>query len=293
MDTYQSAARSKGVPKSLIAIGLAGLLAVALGPVAFAAPKDEVPGNNGTVKIHDGAGEPASEMRNEPHVCTFHLHFFNGDGGDSGNWEIQVWSPGDKGAVVLDGDYSYAANGEDRVPNDDAFRLDPGHYKLFWDGDLDTKKHDKHKVFWVDCAEATPVPTPERTPAPTPEQTPAPTPELTPAPTPEQTPAPTPEQTPVPTPVGGVGPVEGTPTPTPPEGGVGPVEGTPTPTAPEGGVAGVTAAPRSTLPPTDTADQPSPASTGLWATLLILFAVVTTVSLATVPVSATKRGRRR
>jgi len=273
MDTYRSAARGRGIPRSLLAIAFAGLLFAALGPVAMAA-QPEVPGNNGTVKIHEGAGEPASEMRNEPHVCTFHLHFFGADGGDSGEWEIQVWSPGDKGPVALDGDYEYAANGEDRVPNDDAFELDPGHYKLFWDGDQDTNKHDKHKVFWVECeagqgpAEATPTPTP--TPAPVVAPTPTPT----------------------PPPGGGVGPVEGTPTPTPPSGGAGPIEGTPNPT-PAGGVAGATAAPRTTLPPTDTADQPTAGSAGLWATLLILFAVVMTVTLATVPVTAVKRPRRR
>ena len=277
MDTHPSTARSQGgVPRSLIAIALAGLFVVALGPVAFAAPPDEVPGNNGTVKIHEGAGEPASEIRTEPHVCTFHLHFYFADAGDSGTWEIQEWSPGDKGAVVLTGTYTTDENGEDRDPDAGTYSLPDGHYKLFWDGDLDTNKHDKHKVFWVVC----PAATPEQTPAPTPEQTPAQTPEQTPAPTP----APTPDQTPAATPEQ---------TPTPPGGGVGPVEGTPTPTAPEGGVAGATATPRTTLPPTDTAGQPNAASTSLWATILILLAVIATVTLATVPVSATQRGPRR
>jgi hypothetical protein len=295
MDTHQSAARSRGgTPRSLIAIALAGLFVVALGPVAFAAPKDEVPGNNGTVKIHEGAGEPASETRNEPHVCTFHLHFFFADAGDSGTWEIQEWSPGDKGTVVLTGEYTTDENGEDRDPDAGAYSLPDGHYKLFWDGDLETNKHDKHKVFWVDCAEQTPAPTPVETPAPTPVETPAPTPAETPAPTPVETPAPTPVETPAPTPVETPAPTpEQTPAPTPPGGGVGPIEGTPTPTAPAGGVAGATATPRTTLPPTDTADQPTAGSTGLWATLLLLFAVVTTVTLATVPVSAIQRGRRK
>ena len=271
MDTHQPAARSNGgVPKSLIAIALAGLFAVALGPVAFAAPPDEVPGNNGTVKIHEGAGEPASETRNEPHVCTFHLHFFFADAGDSGTWEIQEWSPGDKGTVALTGEYTTDENGEDRDPDAGTYSLPDGHYKLFWDGDLETNKHDKHKVFWVECGDEGAVS--------------------------EETPTP-PEETPTP-PGGGEGPVEGTPTPpeqtpTPPGGGVGPVEGTPTPTAPEGGVAGATATPQTTLPPTDTAGQPNAASTSLWATILILLAVITTVTLATVPVSATKRVRRR
>ena len=178
MDTHPSTARSQGgVPRSLIAIALAGLLVVALGPVAFAAPPDEVPGNNGTVKIHEGAGEPASETRNEPHVCTFHLHFFFADAGDSGTWEIQEWSPGDKGTVALTGQYTTDENGEDRDPDAGTYSLPDGHYKLFWDGDLETNKHDKHKVFWVDCGDVggvseTPTP-PEQTPTP-PEQDPDP-----------------------------------------------------------------------------------------------------------------------
>jgi hypothetical protein len=248
-----------------MAIAIAALLAAAFSPVALAA-QPEVPGNNGTVKIHEGDAEPASEMRNEPHVCTFHLHFFNADGGDSGSWEIQEWAPGDKGSVVLSGSYEYDAGGEDRVPNEgqDPFELDPGHYKLFWDGDLDTNKHDKHKVFWVECedeggeAPAAPTPTPPTGARTTPPSNP---------------------------PGGGVGPVEGTPTP--PTGGVAPTQGTP----PAGAVAGAAATPNVTLPPTDTADQATPGSAGLWAAILLLIAVGTTVTLATVP--AVIRGRRR
>jgi hypothetical protein len=264
MDTQRSAARSQGgIPRPVIAIALAALLVAALGPIALAAQPDEVPGNNGTVKIHEGAGEPASEVRNEPHVCTFHLHFFFADAGDSGTWEIQEWSPGDKGEPSgLSGTYMTDANGEDRDPDSGTYSLPDGHYKLFWDGDLDTNKHDKHKVFWVDCeAQGGDVPPP---------------------------------------PGGGNGgggggppegevlPTEGV-APTPPSGGGAPTQGA----APTGGVAGAAATPRTTLPPTDTADQPTSGSAGLWATLLLLIAVITTVSLVTAPVSEAQRGRGR
>jgi hypothetical protein len=148
MDTYPPAARSRrGRSRSIVALGLATLFVAAIGQVATAAPPDEVPGNNGTVKIHEGAGEPPPEVRNEPHVCTFHLHFFFADAGDAGTWEIQEWSPGDKGVVALDGTYLTDQNGEDRDPDAGTYTLPDGHYKLFWDGDLDTDKHDKHKVF--------------------------------------------------------------------------------------------------------------------------------------------------
>jgi hypothetical protein len=127
---------------------------------AFAAPapasSTDAPGNNGTVKIHEGSTEAEPIVRNEPHVCTFHLHFFFADPFQAGTWEIQEWSPGDKGVVVLDGEYDTNGDGEDRDPDDSAYSLPDGHYKLFWDGDLDTDKHDKHKVFWVECAETAP-----------------------------------------------------------------------------------------------------------------------------------------
>src|SRR5438094_738166 len=136
---------------------LAVLVTILLGAVA-AAPvlANDTPGNNGTVKIHDGATEPApSEVRNEPHVCTFHLHFYFADPEQAGTWEIQQWAPtGQKGTVVLSGTYDTAGDGEDRQPEAGTYSLPDGHYKLFWDGDLDTGKHDKMKVFWVECAPA-------------------------------------------------------------------------------------------------------------------------------------------
>ena len=138
----------------------AGLLALTalIGQVALAAPPSAgPPGNNGTVKIHEGPGEPPPEVPNQPHVCTFHLHFFFADPEQAGTWEIQEWAPGDKGQVVLEGTYDTAGDGEDRDPDAGVYELPDGHYKLFWDGDLDTNKHDKMKVFWVDCEEGQPV----------------------------------------------------------------------------------------------------------------------------------------
>jgi hypothetical protein len=155
MDRHQTAVR-RGLARFLIASALAGLLVAALGS-AVSAAQPEIPGNNGTVKIHEGSTEAEPIVRNEPHVCTFHLHFFFADPFQAGTWEIQEWSPGDKGTVVLNGTYDTNGDGEDRDPDEGAYELDPGHYKLFWDGDLDAQKHDKHKVFWVECPVATPT----------------------------------------------------------------------------------------------------------------------------------------
>ena len=132
-------------------LAVGSLLAVAL--LAPASNATQETGNNGTVKIHEGATETEPIVRNEPHVCTFHLHFFFADPFQAGSWEIQEWSPGDKGTVVLAGTYDTAGDGEDRQPAEGAYELPDGHYKLFWDGDTD--KHDKMKVFWVDCDETT------------------------------------------------------------------------------------------------------------------------------------------
>ena len=142
--------------KALAWVAVIGLVLMALlVPVSPALSNDTL-GNNGTVKIHEGEGEnDPGEVRNEPHVCTFHLHFYFSDPEQAGTWEIQEWSPGDKGTVVLSGTYDTQGDGEDREPDQGVYTLEPGHYKLFWDGDLDTEKHDKMKVFWVDCETST------------------------------------------------------------------------------------------------------------------------------------------
>ena len=129
-------------------LAAAGLLAAAMIAPATVVGQD---GNNGTVKIHEGATETEPGPQNEPHVCTFHLHFFFADPFQSGSWEIQSWPPTGDGTVVLSGDYDTEGTGEDRAPADGVYELPDGHYKLFWDGDDD--KHDKHKVFWVACGE--------------------------------------------------------------------------------------------------------------------------------------------
>jgi len=123
------------------------LLGAAIAPTSFASTAT---GINGTVKIHDGATEEEPIVHNEPHVCTFHLHFFFAGPFQAGAWEIQKWSPGDKGEVVMSDTYNTNPSGEDRQPEEGAYTFDPGHYKLFWDGY--TGKHDRMKVFWVDCA---------------------------------------------------------------------------------------------------------------------------------------------
>src|SRR5688500_14222242 len=45
-------------------------------------------GNNGTLKVHEGAAESQPERANDPKVCDFHLHGFNFDETSSGQWQI-------------------------------------------------------------------------------------------------------------------------------------------------------------------------------------------------------------
>ena len=143
----------------LVALMLTAFALIATAGAASAQSR----GNNGTVKIHDGATDSQPIVRNEPHVTTFHLHFFFADPAQSGSWEIRVWAPGDKGMLVLSGPYDTAPDGSDRRPATGEYALPCGHYKLFWSGRND--HNIKHKTFWVDEETATSSPSPRDEPA--------------------------------------------------------------------------------------------------------------------------------
>ncbi len=209
-----------GLLASLGWLTVAALLAYAIvGPTTAGAHQD-APGNNGTVKIHEGGTETEPIVRNEPHVCTFHLHFFFADAAQTGDWWIESWPPTGDGTVVLSGTYTTDANGEYRTPAaPGTYSLPDGHYKLFWQGR--NEQNVKHKVFWVEC----PAPTPAAGGGGA-------------APTPTPTPA---------AGGGGTGPTPGA------GGGVAPGQGGgPGGAAAGGGVAGVTSAPEMTPPSTST-----------------------------------------
>ena len=133
--------------RRLISALVAALFLVALAvPVGAAGP----PGNNGTVKIHNGTAEngdsePTPEIKNEPHVsCPFHIHFFFADQPQSGTWRIDPQAPGAADDGI--GETAYSAPDGTLVVDVDS--LAGGHYKLYWsnpDG-----KTFKHKTFWVD-----------------------------------------------------------------------------------------------------------------------------------------------
>jgi hypothetical protein len=103
-------------------------------------------GNNGTVKVHDGATDTEPVVRNEPHVCTFHLHFFFADAAQSGSWSIDQQQPTGNDSSGLSGTYLTDPNGEYQTA---VFGLPVGHYSLSWQGRND--QNVKHKTFWVTC----------------------------------------------------------------------------------------------------------------------------------------------
>jgi hypothetical protein len=239
------------------------LLGAAIAPTSFASTAT---GNNGTVKIHDGATEEEPIVHNEPHVCTFHLHFFFADPFQAGAWEIQKWSPGDKGEVVMSGTYNTNPSGEDRQPEEGAYALDPGHYKLFWDGD--TGKHDKMKVFWVDCPAPAHTPTPAQTPTPGGSEQPI-----------GSAPA-SPPVSGSETPTGSELPIAGSPSPS---GGEEGIVGTPPSSPPTGEVEGIVGAPPQATPPATDAAATTPATDDGWRAVLLGLAAVTALTVLLVP----------
>jgi hypothetical protein len=128
-------------------------------------------GNNGTVKIHEGSteNEGLNDKDNEPHVCTFHIHGFTFDSGQSDTWEITNQAP-NLTPFTLDGSYTADSHGEWKTGVINT--IPDGHYKLVVEG---VQGAGKQKVIWIDCGGTTITPTPTYTSTPTPTCTPTPT----------------------------------------------------------------------------------------------------------------------
>lgn len=125
--------------------------ALFLAPAAHALPFAAVPGDNGTVKIHDAT--TSEELhQNEPHVCTFYLDAFGFDAVQEVDWHIEAWAPtaAVKGTTVKSGEITLDAEGHGRT---DDLSLPDGHYKLFWNFEGENGAA-KHKVFWTACPDS-------------------------------------------------------------------------------------------------------------------------------------------
>lgn len=174
---------------TLVAGGTLFAACVALTLAGSAVAAAAVKGDNGTVKIHRST-TPATDRRNQPHVCVFYLDGFGFDAGQSVSWHITSWPPTGSRAVVSSGTLTLDSHG-DGVTADMA--LPDGHYKLYW---TFTGEHGlaKQKVFWVKCQRPSP------SPSPSPSETPTPSPSGTPTPSPSGTATPSPTGTPTPAP---------------------------------------------------------------------------------------------
>lgn len=148
--------RSASLPRAAIRSFLVAFAVLALVAAAFSVAKpvlaqDDPPGNNGTVKIHEGDGETDPLPANDPKVCTFHVHAFGFDEGQE--LEISIYGHGGPNS----GPDSYSATLEvdsDGNGRTGVIELAEGMYKM----DVDTGDEgvpisagDKHKVFKVEC----------------------------------------------------------------------------------------------------------------------------------------------
>src|SRR6516225_5539179 len=152
---------------SVLTLAFTGPGAGAAPAVGSAKSPTAVPGDNGTVKIHNSSTS-VTDRRNEPHVCIFYLDAFGFDPGQSVSWQIKSWPPTGDRTVVDQGTLALDSAGDGRT-SDQA--LPNGHYKLFW---TFAGEHGaaKQKVFWVSCPSPAPTPTPTPTsPSPTPKPT--------------------------------------------------------------------------------------------------------------------------
>lgn len=128
-------------PRTLAGVLLVLVLATLTPAAAFAGTA-----NNGTVKVHEGASEITASLADDPQVCTFHLHFFFGDAGQTGTWSVDQAAPTGTAGGVLAGTYTTNGSGEDQTVE---FGLPVGHYSLTWQGA--DPQNLKHKTFWVTC----------------------------------------------------------------------------------------------------------------------------------------------
>jgi hypothetical protein len=124
-----------------LALALIAILAVWSTSMAVAGN-----GNNGTVKVHDGSTDTEPVIKNEPHLCTFHLHFFFADANQEGRWWIDQQSPTGGDPSGVSGTYFTEPNGEYTTVE---YGLPAGHYTLNWEGR--NLQNIKHKTFWVTC----------------------------------------------------------------------------------------------------------------------------------------------
>ncbi len=112
-------------------------------PTPANADRRPVPGDNGTVKVHQST-TTITDRRNEPKVCKFYLDAFGFDGIQNVSWYIMSHPHGSK---MLDDTIRLNANGNGSTK---VQTLPDGMYKLYWNF-VGEHGAAKHKVFKVSC----------------------------------------------------------------------------------------------------------------------------------------------
>jgi hypothetical protein len=143
------------VPAGALALGVAVLAGPAMG---------DPPGNNGTIKV-DGAPD-SSGNANEPHVgCDFRIKFAHFDDGQTADIAIVGQAPSGSGTVntrkdvLVGGDNAYTRYTMDDLDLSGLTAHPKQGYHLKINLTTDTPGGVKHKVFWLNCPQASPSPT--------------------------------------------------------------------------------------------------------------------------------------
>jgi hypothetical protein len=176
----------KRITRVIIATATAvGLLLVGTN-FASAAP----PGWNGTIKTHEGATEPTPVTRDDPQVCTFHLHGFNFDPEQEIDWWInKTGSPVLTGKILTTTEGAFVST---------EYSLSDGSYRLYWASPIFVGA--KHKNFKVSC-QPTPSASPSVSPSTSPSASPVSSPTPRPTPSIGTVPTPDPSTSPSPSPI--------------------------------------------------------------------------------------------
>jgi len=144
---------------------------VNLGPVYADSQNNNVPANNGTLKVHE-IGTPSGTESNDPKVCAFNFEGFGFDPSDSGF--INIDGQGQT-KTNYDGKYAFGPTNnsgyaitQDFNNGGSTVTIADGQYKATLYG-KDSHGHinlnddkAKSKVFKVDCATPTTLPTPQQ-----------------------------------------------------------------------------------------------------------------------------------
>src|SRR5215217_7963767 len=83
---------------ALVVLALAILTGLVAAQAATASSR-----NPGTVKVHNGAAEPTPITKNQPRVCTFHIHALFFDANQALSFQVKSWPPTGDRTTVLSG----------------------------------------------------------------------------------------------------------------------------------------------------------------------------------------------